>query len=605
VEKSLARLGRLAPGCDPEVRKVVQAQKEEIRLLAQRAEAAERRVQVLKLGNEYTEGKAADVDVSRDLLDEAIEAVRDIQSSAYQVKRKQMQRELDDERAKMPAIPTEKELEKATAEYERIKEEHERALNIVQRYTALSERSCDLAKTRRREGYTTDDSSEDDFGEDVYKAPQALSSKGGASGENPESSREAAQAGEHPMRGRRRSAIPVLPIEPDEGPATKASLTDDIAELNGEIDKLKKRISGAETITRNGEETLKVLEESKAIFLEHIARVKPSILGFKTDDDEDETEELEETDELLLAMAELGSEERRLRAEIEALEARFEWRTTEVHDHQLDGKDLSASLLDLKGRVEHAEKSQKLTDAEDAELLQKQAEKIKSTMAEGEVSDAVVAADEVAAPADGSIESPQVSAGSQIKPPEANATTDAPTTEAEEGTAEAVGPSDGAAGAAAEGQVTEDGNEENEDFLSPEEEACEKLRSMRHDEIRKLLRAHVETKELESEVKEMHQKLQKIKMERGEPEDVSKLTAEDAEKYDVPPELITEVQRKHRELCALKKLWWSARQDPQTTVRRSKALLELKVVDGVERPQIVEEDMPSLFQQVLSSTMPI
>jgi hypothetical protein len=142
--------------------------------------------------------------------------------------------------------------------------------------------------------------------------------------------------------------------------------------------------------------------------------------------------------------------------------------------------------------------------------------------------------------------------------------------------------------------------ESTQKAMSPEE-AQTLLQAAQHEEMQELLQLQDDNAKLVIQIKEVQHQLQELRMSSGAME----LTSDSpSSRHPLPHEKVEEANRKIRELHALRKRWWSERQDPQTTVRRALAVHDLEIDDTSKDDEPPHHEV-SLFQRIQASmTMP-
>merc|ERR1712107_44034 len=129
-------------------------------------------------------------------------------------------------------------------------------------------------------------------------------------------------------------------------------------------------------------------------------------------------------------------------------------------------------------------------------------------------------------------------------------------------------------------------NADDQEQLTPEQ-AATRLRAMRHTDLSNLLVAQAKNDSIRTKAESARIELQAL----------SKSVMEANPRTDLSEDHMAQIARKQCELAALRKRWWSERQDSSSTVRRSLA------VAGLD--ELTSEDVPpgsgTLFDRIQAS----
>jgi len=136
-------------------------------------------------------------------------------------------------------------------------------------------------------------------------------------------------------------------------------------------------------------------------------------------------------------------------------------------------------------------------------------------------------------------------------------------------------------------------NQDNNAQPSRQEE-LEKLRALPAKDLRELFALRHKTTRLLGAISKAQEGLDALRKKRGNPAD---FLWGDPKPDDVK---LSEIRRKVRELKALRRRWWSDRQDPQTTVRRALAVVDLpEDSEADDKPPSSEHK--TLFERIRST----
>lgn len=589
VNRKLHRFGDLKRDAPHDLAIVLEAQRAEIRAVAARIDEGERRVKTQRLALDYIDNNVETNNVDPELLRSAITATQDMRARILKTRREEEERRMRSERLARN-MPSEVEVQDCMDECEKLRMESDRATERVERLleftasAASAERQSiilnpEVAAAQELSLTNTDNGGDGDESPPPPDVPSSgleikippsndmksstpLSPAVSPSMVTPGGRRRAVQATVQP--------VPALEVSHEKAPQLHTQLKAEVAKLEGEIQEQQLRISNCEVTMRNAEQTLKVLEETKTLFLEQIAREKPSLLGdlglVGSDDADEQDFNPTESDEDMNGGADgdllpskdmeatlktLDGEEQWLRMELDMLSAQFEEETTTAQAEAL--KTLMPERLPTPGGPDDFASEFHWAEEETFADVRKLAVRVEMHIKNLQT--------------------------------EQNDNTDE--------------------------DADDDDRESSSSSLSmsrhgsmAEDAAAAKRLASRHSEVQKLLQLRHQNAKLLMNIKEAQEELRDLRESSGAPgvSGPEEYNAEDSVKY-------AEVQRKQRELLALRKRWWSERQDPQTTVRRARAVAELPlqtVQAGMKPNPNLTEDKPvnvetSLFQRIYSS----
>lgn len=364
----------------------------------------------------------------------------------------------------------------------------------------------------------------------------------------------------------------------ERAPVMKARLLGEIAILKQERDKLSEQQRQYEELMQNAEHTIKSMEEQKTIFLVHIAQAKSTLLtqgegaitSQKADDDdilgEDEDDEAaaaqnpNHAEREAKSLAALKEEEELMKREILALEMQL---LVQAGARQAGAAAGAAAIVESEGASIAVEQGRRagvvsLTNMvnaleglevaplreEDARLCSRVESLRKRAIVERHR-------------AGGAKRS------SCLPPSDPAGTGDA----AEGDDAENAPPAETGK------EEDEDEEEEEVDELALEQEAeyekdsweeseNQKVRRAQiHSDMLELIRVKDENSKLQQDLQAISDELARLKAQRNHPLDLGR----EGDEY---PE-VSEIRQKLREYTALRKKWWSERQDPKAICRRS------------------------------------
>jgi len=339
--------------------------------------------------------------------------------------------------------------------------------------------------------------------------------------------------------------MPQLGFAIEDASEVHKKLTAQYQALENQIQKEDKRIEQAEGVIKNVEHTLKTLEETKTIFFEHIAHERPALLTQLIElDSEGDSEENDEDmygSHSLEETLEDGEEQEDPMLQLAAEER---WLRTQLRESQENLSDV------LEGCISpHGEWIDKVGDSQDwnneplVTDIQRLVEKIEAKCSGRPMEDSD-----------------------------------------DEG----------------EKEMTADNFGITQDSGMTKEDALEQLRSMPHTHLKALVQVQYDNESLIKQIRQEQVDIQKIRLGLGNPDEILKPGSAIRPPPGVSPELLIEVRRKCRELNALRKKWWSDRQDPTTTVRRALAVAEMPESPGDEDVPPASE-VSSLFERIHSS----
>lgn len=572
VERKLRSLGDLPPGTDPDLKVVLEAQKAEARALVLRIKESEREAQVKRMALDFVDGKLVTENAETELINAAIGVAQELKAAVLAEKKAEADRRLRED-PNRKAVPTEKDVKAVLDECARLRKEVDRASEQVKRMQEIVEVSGG--------------------GEAEELLGPTSRGQAGLTPQPP--------GGEPPAGPRRRPALKqgvaaetssFLTVSLDKVGEIFTELQQESAELDEKIAVEDRRIAAAEGLLRNAEHSLKVLEECKILFLEQVATEKPALIeellraearepgaGDAAEDEssglsgseepqergaeagaDDEEEGESQDEEVAKRLLALGAEERWLRAQIAEVEAEDE---AEAQAAAAKGEEPAAS----KGQQERtASKGQQEEGGEDGGQEEAEEPLVQDIWKLVRRVEAEVARTRGTSP---------------------------------EGCEESE-------------DVEEDAEYEAVKHLS-RDEAAQRLRQLPHKELRSLLALRDQNQHLMEKITEARQELERLRAERGATEALlgeagvpgTGSAGGPGDGGQAPsPELVAEVRRKVRELHALRRRWWSERQDPATTVRRALAAVGLPEVEGVEDEPPASVQV-SLFDRIRQSmTLP-
>jgi len=579
IKKKLRRLGELPPGSDPDLAIILEAQRTEIRALAQSIDEGERNMQIRRLALDYVDGHINPNGVDPDLLHTAIGTAKDIRARILVERREEVMKRIQQEWIDSN-VPTEEEVQDIIQECQRLAEDSSRA---SERVGAMLETSSEAPASPRVESPRGALSPPEGDADSIRSPTPTLPGGTGRRG--------AVRV------GLLRSA-PVLEISHEMAPEIHKKLKHEVAQLEENIQEQQRNISANEVVIKNAEHTFKALEEMKTLFLEQIARERPVMLGemaegFVEEDVETPSDlssaaasEPEDQQDLCERLKALDAEEQRLRVELKVQESMFD----EHEDGASDVEGYAAANADCE------EGDQDRTCLDIRRLAWRVEEHVQRlrTKADGNEANSESS--------DGGDDS---ASGTHVG--------DHPThPQGGVGTQNSAGMSAGT--------------------------AAQQLRAMEHADMRRLLEVRQDNAQLMDRIKEAMAGLEDLRRSRGNPEgllqqnatgSIEDLDAEQGESRrdsddDLDDELVISVseeavrsaasaqtaqnaqlveavRRKRRELLALRRRWWGERQNVQTTVRRALAVSGFKEVDeGDDEPP--HSGRASLYQRIYNST---
>lgn len=359
----------------------------------------------------------------------------------------------------------------------------------------------------------------------------------------------------------------------ERAPAIKARLLGELARLQQEHDKLNEQHRQYEGLMQNAEQTLKSLEEQKTLFLVHIAQAKSTLLtqgegaivSQKTDDEEILGED--EEDEAAAAQAPdyeqkeakaltaLKDEEEKLKAEILDLETQL---LVGASARQASAAAGAAAVVESEGAYAATEAGRRagvvgtiqpshVLEGLEVAPLREEDQRLCSRV------------EALRKRAIGERHRAGIGKRSSLPAGESSGVG----SEATPGEGEDAQQSDAA---------KEEEEEEDEDLDDQEEVAYQKdtweesenqkaRRAQIHADMLELIRVKDENRQLQNELLEVSEQLAALKAQREQPSDLGR----DGDEVDG----VVEIRQKLREYTALRKKWWSERQDPKAICRRS------------------------------------
>jgi len=553
VLNRLQRLGTLPRSADKELHLLLEVQREEIRTAAQRSSDNEKRAKVARLAIEYIDGNVEPDSVDPDLLSSAITLAQELKSSQF-IERREEALAKRREIRKGYNIPSEVEVQDAIDECERLAVEAENVEERVQRLLEttnpkVESRAANLDQNSADAGSDHDVEvrvAVDRIGSSVHSArvspapPISVPGSPGP-GESPSASLSPKASNlSPPLHARRRRAnrtnavIPIglanpcSEIERADAPEKHKQMKQQLAEHEASIAEQVSCISGNEAVMRNAEQTLKVLEEMKTLFLEEVAREKPTLIeAFGIVSPEKEAEVSSESDDSDDDPEgdELADQLQQLEAEQEFLRFELSMAVEEEEDEEIIHSKDWQSKSDIEGfDSEGFDSERPATLEEDSAFVDIRKLAVRVEQEVRQLTRASVRA----------TKKPSVDTGS--------------------------------------GSDSEFGSEKSDpdsiDNSFCSEAASKLLQSSTHIEMQELLQLRDENSKMLEKLTEVKQEIQEARTTYG---------AVDLKQPDgitASPEKWAELQQKVRELQVLRKRWWKERQEDQTTVRRALAIKE-------------------------------
>jgi len=581
VNRKLRCFGDLRRDAPQDLSIVLEAQRLEIRALAARIDEGERKVKTQRLALDYIDNNVDTAKVDPELLRAAISTTQNMRANILKTRREEEERRMRNERLERN-MPSEVEVQDCMDECERLKEESERATERVERLLEFTASTASAARQSLILGETPPAAAADVLAEAISGDAE---SPGSFDGDSPSPTSQlqvppgaATLQGPAPSGGRRRAVraagllqpAPQLEVSHEKAPELHKQLKGDVAKLDGEIQEQQNRISNSEVTMRNAETTLKVLEETKTLFLEHIAREKPSLLGDLglIADDEDEADNGDGSD---LESEEEPFESRGIAETLSILEGEEAWLRMEL--------DMASSQFE-----EDAESPKTL----DPDRLSTPGDQAVRTPQEAEEESTFVDVRKLAVRVEQQIRNLKSEKDQTAEDNEESSTEDVDSRSAE-----------------SEGS--------QKDSFEPDLSSTS-WSANRNEDVQKLLELRHENAKLLQNIKEAQEELKDLRESTGAPGTslIPGMPSLEPEADTEAGVAYVEVQRKQRELLALRKRWWSERQDPQTTVRRALAVAELplqraKKEEEEEDPENKRVEVPptteqnSLFQRIYTS----
>lgn len=595
VLNRLQRLGTLPRSADKELHIVLEVQREEIRTAAQRSSDGEKRVKVARLAIEYMDGNVDPDSVDADTLNAAITLAQELKSSQFEARREEALAKRREMRNGYN-IPTEVEVQDAIDECERlfkesviVEERVQRLLETTNPKVESGAAALDQVRHTPEQTHTPTPVGSEHEREVSATANGKAGSKPNSPRASPapppltlsesgsllSSSRQSVQSANlSPSYASRRRANrtnvavtglanPALSISIEDAPEKHSKMKQELTDLEAKIAQQLSCISDNEAVMRNAEHTLKVLEETKTLFLEEVAREKPTMIeafGIVSPEKEaDVSSESDDSDDDDPGGADLLEKLQQLDAEQEFL--RFELSMAEENDDDEDTADVKMEPLenDVRegdDRPETSEEDRAFVD------IRRLAYRVEQEMRQPtKASPVSVKGDKDCSDTGSGSDSDAESEKSKSDP---------------------------------------DSDEDNEQALSPEV-AARLLQSETHHEMQELLRLRDENLKMLEKLKEVKQEIRTARSTQGA------IDLKHLDGIDASPEKLAELQQKVRELQVLRKRWWRERQEDQTTVRRALATrdLDMSAIEEIEEEAPLPTTEASLFQRILTSmTLP-
>lgn len=561
VAMKLEKLGHLPREADRDLRMVLEAQKQEIKLIAQRIDDEEKKVNLQQLALEYLDGSLDMKAVDGQMLDGAIRLAQDVKSRIFTTKRAEANRAFQQALVERNA-PLEAEVQDCMEECQRLRGESDitddRVLQMLSA-VALENSHSQAARPSPSPGLDT-------FLMATSTTSRPASRTQRSASKTPRHSRppsaDQIEHGNDPTMTRRGamkndgasdSPMAVHPsssgeVPQDDLPKVQAKLKKEVSQLEKSIKDADHRAESIEGLLRNAEQSVKILEETKTLFLEQLVRDKPSLLepfGILSEDKqareigssiEHSEEELDETEEAK-RLQNLAAEEQFLRMELSIAESNFDEDSDSVFSKQISDQ----SYASIRPEDTVFKDVRRLALRVEQEVQRKIKERDRLLTNQQGDDDISVASDHPSSDDDAKgVERP----------------------------------------------------------LSPRA-ATEMLQSTAHPEMQELVELRETNAMLLGKIQEIQSGIHEARVVSGA---LNINLAGDAS--NLPAELTAEVQGKIRELQALRKRWWSERQDPQTTVRRALACQDLDI-DSTQPDAPPHTAQASLFQRIQASmTMP-
>eukprot|EP00397_Hematodinium_sp_SG-2012_P015072 GEMP01015344.1.p1 GENE.GEMP01015344.1~~GEMP01015344.1.p1 ORF type:complete len:778 (+),score=269.50 GEMP01015344.1:165-2498(+) len=364
-------------------------------------------------------------------------------------------------------------------------------------------------------------------------------------------------------------------ITAENAPVAKSKLTAEVNKLQSENERLQAELQHYEELITQAEETLKMMEDQKVLFLENVARARKNLVAVLSpaEDDHklptqvvDNPVDVEMHEKHTRILASLKGEESTLIADIVDLETLLTEARAKVDEEKT--KQTGLEVETAKQRKEYADiilqletEVPKSLEEEEAHLQILQQEnnmllaKMEDLQKKLEAEDRRAKMDEQAA-----TEAEMLVRDDFKKKKEQ---LDSAIKENQKETSPAITPPPG---------MVDDKDPVTGVAKDPQEAKLAELKAKQNQDIQELLKLQQENVELAKQIELIEIKIKMVKSNRGQPLDLSILKDTQAKDEDVPPENLEmrkEVRKKQRELNALRKKWWSDRQDPKASARRN------------------------------------
>jgi len=465
VDKKLAALGDLPPNADPELAATLTIQREEIRNIIHRIESCEKQVAIHKVANDYIDGNLSPGGIDQETLNAGLSMAQEARQQIFAEKHDEADKEY--KRGKEQSmVPKEEEEEKLRQDCQRLELECKEAEKRIAKLDEFSDLICSPSASEQR-------------------------------------------------------SVPPLSVNLKEAPEKLLKLKRHADDLANQTQQHQKKGAALTSLLRNAEDTVKILEETKTVFLEQVAHKCPSafaplsdIIGQTADESswssgESDSDTADEETVAQMEAEELQQTPLLRKALLEAECTLTFQKTTNtkesvpIEKEALDGvKALARRLRDMNVGNRKEEASEHSTNADD------------------------------------------------------------------------------------DAHQDSCGNADDQEELTPEKAAtC--LRAMRHTDLSNLLVAQAKNDSIRTKAESARRELQAL----------SKSVMEENPRTDLSEDHVAQIARKQRELAALRKRWWSERQDSSSTVRRSLAVAGLH--------ELTSEDVPpgsgTLFDRIHAS----
>eukprot|EP00747_Dinoflagellata_sp_TGD_P192147 gnl/TRDRNA2_/TRDRNA2_56561_c0_seq1.p1 gnl/TRDRNA2_/TRDRNA2_56561_c0~~gnl/TRDRNA2_/TRDRNA2_56561_c0_seq1.p1 ORF type:complete len:964 (-),score=258.71 gnl/TRDRNA2_/TRDRNA2_56561_c0_seq1:130-2610(-) len=366
---SAANLQSLPHDATAAVRVVYNMLNAEIKRLNDKIEEKEHRVQVQKAALEYESKTGATIGMEYELVREGIKEAKAIRERLEEEKRAE-----------------DLQLRKKEKEMGNVAEEHEvqEILELVQKTQADGERAVELIQKLIEMNIAAIKASANN--ENESRAPAASGHEADASNAStaPAAGQRRHRAALVVMTSAAGTAAPQLPVPIEKAPEEHRRLTEEMEDLHEQVRENEAKILNGKKIIANAEESLKVLEETKTVFLESFAKVQPheikDSLEFLQDEDGAEStgEESDDTGvpddpetvkQTKLVLSSIGNS---LIAEIHKLDQMLEEEekktVADIHSHkEFDEAHSDRTFTDLSQLAKEVDDDQKELMSNDAQ----------------------------------------------------------------------------------------------------------------------------------------------------------------------------------------------------------------------------------------------